>query len=74
MNPTTCDHRIFWWDRDHRVDVVGHQVPFLDLRFLLRREPAEHLTQVLAKLQIQCLPPALRDKDDVVFAVPYRVA
>jgi hypothetical protein len=49
-------------------------MPFLDLRFLLRRELAEHLTQVLAKLQIQRLPPALRDEDDVVFAVPYRVA
>jgi hypothetical protein len=54
--------------------VIGHQVPFLDLGFLLLRQLVEHFTQVPAQLQIERLPSTLRDEHHVVFAVPSGVA
>ena len=67
-------HRILRRDRDQHVHMIGHQVPFLDLRLLLRGQLAEHLAEVPAKLQVQRLCSTLRDEDDVVFAVPRCVA
>src|SRR6185503_7677152 len=72
--PDHLRHRILRWDRDQHVHVIGHQVPFLDLRLLLRGQLAEHLAEVPAKLQVQRLCSTLRDEDDVVFAVPRCVA
>jgi hypothetical protein len=46
----------------------------LDLRFFLRREPMKHLAEIAAKLEIQCLAALFRNKDNVIFAVPDRVA
>ena len=67
-------HRVFGRDRKHHMHVIGHQMPLLDLRFLLRREPMKHLAEIAAKLEIQCLAAAFRNKDNVIFAVPDRVA
>ena len=45
MYPTTCDTACFG-DRQQHVHVIGHQVPFFDLRLLLERKPAENLAQM----------------------------
>ena len=49
-------------------------MPFLDPALLLYCQAPEHLSEVLAQLPIQRLPAVLRDEDDVVFALPLRVA
>lgn len=61
-------------DRNHHVDVIRHQVTFQDLRLFLQRQPVEHLAQVPAQFQIQCLPSTFRDEHHVIFAVPGGVA
>src|SRR5262245_20795822 len=72
--PDHLRHRILRWNRDQHVHMIGHQVPFLDLRLLLLGQLAEHLTEVPAKLQVQRLSSTLQDEDDVVFALPRCVA
>jgi hypothetical protein len=37
---------MFRRDRQQHVHVIGHQVPFFDLRLLLERKPAENLAQM----------------------------
>ena len=46
-------------------------MPFLDPALLLLGKLAEHFAQILPQLPVQRLPPALRDEDDVVFALPF---
>jgi hypothetical protein len=48
-------------------------MPFLDPALPLLRQPAEDLAKILAQLQIQRLPAALRNENNVVFARPLRV-
>jgi hypothetical protein len=52
-------HRIFRRNRDHHVQVVGHQMTLLNPTFPLRSQPAEYLSKVPAQLPIQRLPSAL---------------
>src|ERR1700745_2478579 len=40
--PNHLRDRILRWDRNHHVDVVGHDVPFFNLALLLRRQFAKH--------------------------------
>jgi hypothetical protein len=72
--PDDLRHGIFRRNRQKHVHAIGHEMPFLDLRFPLQRELAEHLAQVSAKLPIQPLAPTFRDEDYVIFADPCRVA
>src|SRR5215469_682208 len=72
--PDHLRHRVLRWDRDQHMHMIGHQVPFLDLRLLLRGRLVEHLAEMPAQLQIQSLPSTLRNEDDVVFALPRGVA
>ena len=65
LKPDHVRHRVLRRDRQHHMNVVRHQMPFLDLRFLLRRELVEHLAQMAAQLLIQRLPAALRNENDV---------
>jgi hypothetical protein len=44
------------------VHVIGHQVPFHNLAFLLRRKLAKHFSEVLSQLPVQRPAPALRDE------------
>ena len=67
-------HRVFRRDRQQHVHVIGHQMPFLDLRFLLKRKLAEHFAQMPTQLLIQRLAATFRDEDNMIFAVPSRVA
>ena len=55
------------------MDVVGHDMPLLDRAFLLLRKLSEDRTEVLAQLAEKFLAPKLRDEDDVVLALPFRV-
>src|SRR5215472_3162067 len=68
--PDHLRHRVLRWDRDQHMHMIGHQVPFLDLRLLLRGQLVEHLAEMPAQLQIQSLPSTFRNEDGVVFAVP----
>jgi hypothetical protein len=43
------------------------------LAFPLLRQTMEHLAQMLSKVFVQHLPAALRDKHNVIFAIPFRV-
>jgi hypothetical protein len=56
------------------VHVIWHQVPFDYPAFSLRRKLPKHLTQMRSQLRIPHLAPAFRHEDDVVFAVPRRMA
>ena len=47
MKPTTCDIAI-WGDRKQHVHVIGHQMPFFDLRFLLTGKPSKHFAKMPA--------------------------
>jgi hypothetical protein len=47
---------------------------FLDLAFTLLRKIAEYLAQVMAKGFVKHFPAALRDKHNVILAIPFRMA
>ncbi len=55
------------------MNVIRHQVPFNNLTTLLLRQVVKYLTQMLAQLTKHHFSPSLRDKDNVVFAIPSRV-
>jgi hypothetical protein len=55
------------------VDVIDHQMTLFDPAFLLFSQPMEHFPKIAPDLTEDHLPPALRDEDDVVFALPLRV-
>jgi hypothetical protein len=55
------------------MHVIGHQMPFLDPAFLLRRKSLENFPKVLAQLAVKALSAAFGNEHDVVFAVPFRV-
>jgi hypothetical protein len=48
-------HRVLWWDRYQDVNVIRHQVPFLNLAFLAPCEFVEYGSQVLPNLPEQQL-------------------
>jgi hypothetical protein len=72
------------------VHVIWHQVPFLDLRLLLSRQPVEHLAEVPAQSRLghssqlakeRAAAPRALDADTAVdctqireFPVPHRIA
>lgn len=72
MNPTTCATEYFGGIEQH-VDVVGHQVPFLDPALPLSGQLPENVTEFMAQLPVQDLAPILRDEDYVVLALPNAV-
>ena len=38
--------RIFWWNRNHHVNVIQHEMAFLDSAFLLQRQLAEDIAEM----------------------------
>jgi hypothetical protein len=50
--PYHLGHRILRRDRDHHVNVVGHEMPFLNPGFLLNGQLAEHFPEVLPQLSV----------------------
>jgi hypothetical protein len=54
--------------------MVGQKMPFLDAAFLLLGQPSEHLAQMLAKATVQHFAQTFGNKNNVVLALPLRVA
>ena len=66
-------HRMFRWNADANMHMIGHQVPFYDLAILLPRELAQHLSEMLSyRSKYRFLAP-LRYEHYVIFTVPARV-
>ena len=70
--PTTLETEYFG-GIDRSIHMIGQQVSFLDFGLFLRRKLPKNFTQHLAQFLIQNLPPILRNKNHVIFAVPGRV-
>jgi hypothetical protein len=51
------------------VQVIRQKMAFLDLAFLLLGQFPEYVYQMPTQFRIQGLPAALRNKNDVVFAL-----
>src|SRR5258705_8497774 len=66
--------RIFWWNRDHHVNVIQHEMAFFDSAFLLQRQLAEDIAEMRSQLPVQGLSPALGNEHNVIFALPLAVA
>jgi hypothetical protein len=72
-----ADHlrnRVLWWDRDHHVNIIQHEVTFFDPALLLQGQLAEHISEMLPQFPIKYLPAVLGNEHNVVFALPFRVA
>lgn len=59
---------------NHHVNVVGQQMPVFNAAILLLGQLTKHLAQVLAQVSIQHLPAAFGNENNVVLALPLRVA
>ena len=57
--PDHLRDRIFRWNRDHHVNVIRHQMTFLDSAFLLQRQLTEHLAEMPSQFPVKRLPAAL---------------
>ena len=60
--------------RSHHVYMVGQKMPFFNAAFFLLGQLSEHLAQMPAQISIQYFPSAFRDKNNMVLALPLRVA
>ncbi len=60
---------VFRWDRDHHVNMIGHQMSLLGTTLLLRGQLPENLTEVTPHISIQSFPGTFRNKHNVIFAV-----
>ena len=67
-------NRILRRNRNHHVHMVGLEMTFFDPAFFLLGQFAKHFAQMLAEALVQHLPAALRDENNVVLALPFRVA
>src|SRR5262249_41131775 len=74
FEPDHLRHRILRWDRNHHVHMIRHQMAFLDPTFLLPRQLPEYLSKMFPQVTIQGFPSALGNENNVVFALPFRVA
>jgi len=72
--PNHLRHGVFRRYRNQDVHMIRQQMALLDLAFTLLRQIAEHLCQMLADGFLQHLPAELRNKNNVILAIPFRVA
>ena len=63
-------NRILRRDRNHHVDVVGHQMACLNFAFLLRRQLMKDFAQMLPELQIKRFPPAFGNEHNTCICSP----
>jgi hypothetical protein len=54
--------------------MVGQKMPFLDPALFLLGQLSEHLAQMPAQISIQHFAPTFRNKNNMVLALPLRVA
>ncbi len=71
--PHHLRHRILRRDSHKHMDMIAHQVPFLNLAFLLPGHLPKHLSQVPTQLPKERLAPIFRNEYNLVFAFPFRV-
>jgi hypothetical protein len=69
--PHHLGHCLFGRDRDHHVDVVGHQMPFLDSALLLQRQFAKYFSEMLPQFLVERLSAALGNEHDMIFALHF---
>lgn len=67
-------HRQLWRDAYQHVDVVGHDMAFLNFALFLFRQSMEQLAQLTTNHSEERFPSIFRDEYDMVFALPLRVA
>ena len=72
--PYHLRHRLFRWNTDTDMHVIGHEVSFYNRRFLVLRQLMEDFPQMLAQLAENLLLPLLWKQHDRVLTVPSRVA
>jgi hypothetical protein len=56
------------------MHVVGLQMPFHDPALLLLGQLVKHFAQILTQIAVQNFPAALGNKNNVILALPFRVA
>ena len=67
-------HRMFGWDGDQNVNMIGHQMPFNHLAFFLRCQMSKDLSQVFPEVFKDSLFTILRNSYNAILAFPLRVA
>jgi hypothetical protein len=54
--------------------MIGEKMTFFNPAFLLLGQSSKHLAQMLAQIAVKHIHPAFRNKNNVVLALPFRVA
>ena len=70
--PITCATEYFG-GIDKHVDVIRQQMPFLHPTLPLLGQTPQHVPQVVPQAAIQGLAAILRDENDVILTLPFRV-
>jgi hypothetical protein len=63
-------HRVLRRDGEQHMHVIRHQMPLFDATLLLLRQAAEDVPEMPPQLMVERFPTILRDKDDMILAVP----
>lgn len=71
--PHDMGNRIFWWNGDEEVQVIGCSSTFQNLRFFAGSEFSEHFANLDPDLSEEDFLPVLWYNDHVVFTVPYHM-
>jgi hypothetical protein len=72
--PDHLRDRVFRRNRDHHVNVIRHEMAFLDLALLLQRQLTEDLAEMPSQFPVKRLSAALGNKHNMIFALPLAVA
>jgi hypothetical protein len=73
MYPITCDTP-YLGDRNYHMHMIWHKMILFNPAFLLQRQPAKYLAEVLPQLRIERFSPTPGNEYDVIFALPLRMA
>lgn len=71
--PDYIRYRVLRRNANADMHVIRHQVPFYYLTFFLFRQLPQYLAEMFADRSKYHLLPPLRDKDNVIFAIPLRM-
>ena len=71
--PDHLRNRVFRRNRHQHVDVIRQQMPFLHPTLPLLGQTPQHVPQVVPQAAIQGLAAILRDENDVILTLPFRV-
>src|SRR5271170_906935 len=71
--PDHLTNRVFRWNRQQHVNMIGHQMAFLDPAFPLFGQLSKYRTEMSLQFAIQHLPAVFWNENDVIFAVPLGV-